>query len=223
MASSPERLRVAVFASGSGTNLQALLDHAVGDVPWRVELVVSDKVGARALDRGRAAGADAITIPAKDRDATEIAAETLAVLGEHRIDLILLAGYLRLVPAEVVAAYRGRILNVHPALLPSYGGPGMYGMRVHQAVIAAGCRVSGPSVHLVDEAYDRGRILAQWPVPVQPSDAPEDLAARVLLAEHRLYPRVVDHVCASIQRGEEPGPLPFDGSSFRIHQRKEER
>jgi folate-dependent phosphoribosylglycinamide formyltransferase PurN len=111
------------------------------------------------------------------------------LLGEHRVDLIVLAGYLRLVPRSVVAAHRGRIINVHPALLPAFGGTGMYGRRVHSAVIEHGASVSGATVHFVDEEYDRGPIIAQWPVPVLPDDTPETLAARVLRVEHLLLPR----------------------------------
>ena len=105
--------------------------------------------------------------------------------------LVVLAGYLKLVPPAVTRAFAGRIVNVHPALLPAFGGHGMYGLRVHAAVLAAGCTVTGVTVHLVDEQYDRGAILAQWPVPVLSGDTAESLAARVLLTEHRLLPRTV--------------------------------
>jgi folate-dependent phosphoribosylglycinamide formyltransferase PurN len=119
------------------------------------------------------------------------AAQWLAQLERHQIDLVVLAGYLKLVPAPVVARYRDRIVNIHPALLPAHGGRGMYGHRVHEAVLAAGDRESGATVHLVDEVYDRGAILAQSRVPVLPGDTPERLAARVLDVEHRLLPAVV--------------------------------
>ena len=105
--------------------------------------------------------------------------------------LAVLAGWLKLIPADVVRAWRGRMINIHPALLPSFGGPGMYGRRVHEAVIASGARVTGPTVHFVDEVYDHGAIIAQWPVPVLESDDPETLAARVLRVEHRVLPAVV--------------------------------
>jgi formyltetrahydrofolate-dependent phosphoribosylglycinamide formyltransferase len=114
-----------------------------------------------------------------------------SILREHRVDLIVLAGYLRLVPRSVIGAYRGRIINIHPALLPAFGGQGMYGKRVHAAVLASGRRESGCTVHLVDEEYDRGPILAQRRVPVLPDDTVESLAARVLEAEHQLLPAVV--------------------------------
>ena len=113
------------------------------------------------------------------------------VLREHGVELVVLAGYLKLVPADVVAAFPDRMINIHPALLPAFGGHGMYGPRVHQAVLASGATLSGATVHLVNAEYDRGPILAQWPVPVRPGDTAESLAARVLEVEHRLLPAVV--------------------------------
>jgi folate-dependent phosphoribosylglycinamide formyltransferase PurN len=107
------------------------------------------------------------------------------------VDLVVLAGYLKLVPADAVSAFDGRMINIHPALLPSFGGPGMYGIRVHRAVLASGATISGATVHLVNAEYDRGPIVAQWPVPVQPGDTPEALAARILEVEHLLLPAVV--------------------------------
>jgi len=181
-------LRVAVLASGAGTDLQSLLDAARDpEARFSVVLVVSNRPGAGALARGADAGAATAVIREDGADADRL----LALLAEHRADLVVLAGYLKLVPPPVVAAFAGRMINIHPALLPAFGGAGMYGRRVHEAVLAAGARVSGPTVHLVDERYDHGRILAQWPVPVLPDDTPERLAARVLDAEHRLLPAVV--------------------------------
>lgn len=127
----------------------------------------------------------------------------LAVLGASRADLLVLAGYIKLVPAEVVAAYQGRIINIHPALLPKYGGPGMYGRKVHEAVLAAGDRESGATVHLVTEQYDQGGILAQARVPVLPNDTAESLASRVLGVEHQLLPAAVLHAATN------GGPAPF--------------
>ena len=118
-------------------------------------------------------------------------AEWLDRLDRHRVDLLVLAGYLKLVPAAVITRYRHRIVNIHPALLPAFGGPGMYGRRVHEAVLRSGARESGATVHLVDEVYDRGEILAQRRVPVLPDDTPDRLAARVLEVEHRLLPAIV--------------------------------
>lgn len=183
--------RIAVFASGGGTNLQALVDHfhAAPDPVARVELVVASRPGIGALQRASAAGAEAWVLPGNGQDGE---AELLQRLHRDRIDRIVLAGYLRLVPPPVIAAFRGRILNIHPALLPSFGGRGMYGMRVHEAVLASGALLSGATVHRVDEEYDRGEILAQWPVPVLDGDTPQTLAARVLTVEHLLLPRVVE-------------------------------
>ncbi len=128
----------------------------------------------------------------------------LAALSAHRIDLVVLAGYLKLVPDTVIDRYRGSIINIHPALLPAFGGPGMYGRRVHEAVLASGSTVSGATVHLVDEVYDHGAVLAQARVPVLTGDTPDTLAARVLDAEHRLLPAVVLAAAAAGR----PVPLP---------------
>jgi len=187
------RARLAILASGGGSNLQAILDHlrSLGTAaPAEVALVISDRAAAGALDRARAAAIPAVHLPAK-------ASHTLAaVLEAQDITHIALAGYLRLVPAEVITAFSGRIVNVHPALLPAFGGPGMYGRHVHEAVLKAGARITGPTVHFVEAAYDTGAIIAQWPVPVHGNDTPETLAARVLMAEHFLYPQIVAALCA---------------------------
>lgn len=209
-------LAAAVFASGSGTNLQALLDHHATDPPWRVRLVVSNKEAAGALDRGASVGVPTEVIPVAGRVQREVADDTLSALRGLGIEVIFLAGYLKLIPAEVVESYRRRILNVHPALLPSFGGKGMYGIHVHRAVLASGARLSGPTVHYVDEEYDRGTIVAQWPVPVFPGDTPEALAARVLRVEHRLYPMAADHVCRALASNENPGPLVLPGDAFTL-------
>ena len=181
-------LRVAVLASGDGSNLQALLDAARDpESGFTIVLVISNRPDAGALARARRAGVPAATIDVEGRDAAGLA----ALLREARAGLVVLAGYLKLVPPGVVAAFADRMLNIHPALLPAFGGPGMYGRRVHEAVLASGARLSGPTVHLVDARYDQGRIVAQWPVPVAPGDDAQTLAGRVLEAEHRLLPAVV--------------------------------
>jgi phosphoribosylglycinamide formyltransferase 1 len=179
-------MKLAVCGSGRGSNLVALLESLRGSADAQVVLVLSNRPDTPALERAREFG-----VPAEALDDYRDGAEWLDRLERHRVDLVVLAGYLKLVPAEVIAAYRGRILNIHPALLPAFGGPGMYGHHVHQAVLASGAAVSGATVHLVDEQYDRGTILAQTRVPVLPDDSPETLAARVLEAEHRLLPAVV--------------------------------
>jgi formyltetrahydrofolate-dependent phosphoribosylglycinamide formyltransferase len=179
-------MRVAVLASGSGTNLQALLDACRPPAPATVVLAASNAPDAGSFARARKAGV-ATHVITDPHDGPAL----LAALRAHRVDLVVLAGYLKLVPREVVEAYDGRMINIHPALLPSFGGQGMYGIRVHQAVLASGATVSGPTVHLVNAEYDRGSILAQWPVPVLEGDTPESLRDRVLEAEHRLLPVVV--------------------------------
>ena len=196
-------LNVAVFASGGGTNFQALLDHQAEQDLWRVSLLVMNReAGAKA--RAEAAGVAARVVPTKDRAPDEVSADTLKALAEHDVDVILLSGYLRLLPAEVVAKYRGRILNIHPALLPEFGGEGMYGMNVHRAVVESDVGTSGATAHFVSDQYDEGAILGQWHVEVRPDDTPEELAARVLRVEHQLYPKAVDHLCAALLNGHEP-------------------
>lgn len=178
-------IRIAVFASGRGSNLEALLDALEGRRDVAVVLVASDRADAVALDRARARGVETAVVAPDD------AAALLAMLQGARLDWIVLAGYLKRVPDEIVRRYRNRILNIHPALLPAHGGKGMYGERVHAAVLKAGEKVSGASVHLVDEEYDRGPVVAQETVAVEPGDTPATLAARVLDVEHRLLPAVV--------------------------------
>ncbi len=188
------RTRIAAFVSGGGSNFVAVHEYqrtrgelAAGEVV----LVVSNKSGCSALARAIERGITSVVLAnAKDGDAL------LALLHEHRIDVLVLAGYLALVPSVVTRAYRGKIVNVHPSLLPAFGGPGMYGKHVHSAVLTTGARISGATVHFVDEVYDRGAIIAQWPVPVFEEDSPETLAARVLRVEHALLPRVVELLCA---------------------------
>ena len=197
-------IRCAVFASGGGTNFQALLDHQRGDGAWHIVLLVCDREDAGAIARAVEADVPVAVVRTSGREAEAIARETLDLLDRHRVDLILLAGYVKLIPADVVARYRRRMLNVHPALLPSFGGKGMFGKRVHAAVLASGARESGASVHFVDEEYDRGPVIARRRVPVLDGDTPESLAARVLEVEHQLYPAAVDHVCEALAAGREP-------------------
>lgn len=210
--------RIAVLASGGGSNLHALFEYldALGaTAPATVALVASDRVGSYALERARLRGVPAIHLPAGAPDGA-----LDALLAEHRIDLLVLAGYLRLVPAPVVRRFAGRLLNVHPSLLPAFGGHGMYGHRVHAAVIAAGARLSGATVHFVNEEFDRGAIIAQWPVPVPVGDTADALAARVLAVEHRIFPWCVAAVARGDVRldanGHVVGALPFDFPRFGV-------
>ena len=178
-------IRIAVLASGRGSNLEALLEELAARGDAEIVLVASDRAEAQALDRARAREVEVAVVTPADEDGL------LELLERARIDWLVLAGYLRRVPPRVVRRYRNRILNIHPALLPAHGGKGMYGERVHRAVLEAGEKTSGASVHLVDEEYDRGPVVAQAEVPVEPGDTPATLAARVLEAEHRLLPAVV--------------------------------
>jgi phosphoribosylglycinamide formyltransferase-1 len=200
-------LAAAVFASGSGSNFQALLDAESRGAPWRVRLLVTDRGDIGALERARRTGVESRVIPVSGRPSGEVGREMVAHLNEAGITVIFLAGYLRLIPGAVIDAFPRRILNVHPALLPAFGGKGMYGRRVHEAVLASGARESGPTVHFVDDRYDEGAILAQWPVPVHADDTPESLAARVLAVEHRLYPLAAARLCRALAAGVDPAPL----------------
>jgi len=192
-------MRVVVAASGRGSNLEALLRTLGPGAPARVVLVLSDRAAAGALTLARSQG-----VPTQTFTDPASPDEWLTALDRAQADLVVLAGYLKLVPAGVIERYRGRIINIHPALLPGFGGRGMYGRRVHEAVLASGARESGASVHLVDEVYDRGEVLARARVPVLPDDDPDRLAARVLEVEHRLLPAVV----LAAARAGRPVPLP---------------
>jgi formyltetrahydrofolate-dependent phosphoribosylglycinamide formyltransferase len=186
--------RIAVLASGGGSNLQALLDYLAARSEARageVALVASDRRDAGALERARACG-----VPQQALDIASRSTGLLPLLREYAIELVVLAGYRRFVPNDVTTAFRGQIVNVHPALLPAFGGPGMFGEHVHAAVIASGARLTGVTVHFVDEHYDHGPIIAQWPVPVLHDDTPKILGTRVLAVEHALYPRVVQAIAA---------------------------
>lgn len=186
-------MRLAVFASGGGTNFQAMLDAIDrDDLPADAALCVSDRADAGALDRARRHDVPTLVLDPNAFDTEAAYTEALlAALDAHGVTFVALAGYLRMIPAPVVEQFRDRMANIHPALLPAFGGKGMYGMRVHRAVVEHGVRWSGATVHLVDETYDTGPIVLQEPVPVYPDDTPEDLAQRVLAVEHRLYPEAL--------------------------------
>lgn len=190
--------RVAVAVSGRGSNLIALCDRLANDPDATVVLVLGDRPSP-AIDHASARG-----IPTHVLADKSDAAEWARVVDEARADLLVLAGYLTLVPTPVVQRYAGRMINIHPALLPAHGGHGMYGKRVHQAVLSAGDRESGATVHLVNEHYDRGHVLAQGRVAVEFGDTADTLAARVLAVEHRLLPAAVR---AAARAGR---PVPFE-------------
>ena len=184
MTTAPAPAPVAVLVSGSGTNLQALIDELPKAGAARVARVITNHAEAGALVRARRARIDAVVL-SNPKDQQEL---LQALAGA---ELVVLAGYLQYVPKPVVAKFRARMINIHPALLPAFGGKGMYGHRVHEAVLASGATITGATVHYVDEQYDHGPIIAQWPVPVRAGDTADTLAARVLKAEHVLLPRVV--------------------------------
>jgi len=186
-------LKIGILASGGGSNFQAILDAIRrGELDAEVVMVISNNSDSGALERARAAGLlwrhlSGLTHPAP-------AALDAAICDAMRAagaDIICLAGYMKKIGPATLAAYRDCILNIHPALLPKYGGEGCYGIHVHEKVIAADDKVSGATVHVVDAQYDHGRILEQIEVPVEPGDTPETLQQRVLKEEHKLYPRLL--------------------------------
>ncbi len=184
--------RIAVLVSGEGSNLQALIETVHGRDGIEIVGVVSSREGARGLERAEAAGIETAVFSLAEEPDRERRDGTLATwLEERGVELVVLAGFMELLTPAFIRRFAGRIVNVHPALLPAFGGKGMYGRRVHEAVLASGARESGATVHLVDEDYDRGAILGQARVPVRPTDDPDTLAARVLEVEHRLLPAAV--------------------------------
>ena len=187
-------LNIAVFGSGRGSNFQAILDaiNAGTILGAHLAVVVSNNSNAGILN---IAGMNAIPAVHVSRmqfkTEEEFVVRILDVLGAHGVNFIVLAGYMKRLPFRIIDAFRNRIINIHPALLPKFGGTGMYGIHVHEAVIAAGEPVTGATVHIVDEEYDRGPIVMQREVRVSPDDTPESLASKVLKLEHQLYPEAI--------------------------------
>ncbi len=189
MSREPIRIAVLVSGQGRGSNMQAIIDAcASGKINGKVALVLGVRDDAPAMERARAAGVEAVSISPKAAGTTQAYDEAVyEALAQRDIDLICLAGYMRILGSKVVDRWRNRILNVHPALIPSFCGKGMYGHHVHEAVLARGVKFTGVTVHLVDEEYDTGPIVLQSVVPVEEDDTPDTLAARVLVQEHRTY------------------------------------
>ncbi|MCK5241810.1 phosphoribosylglycinamide formyltransferase [bacterium] len=192
------KTRIAVMASGGGTNLQALLDA------WKsgqfsnaeITLVMSNKKEAKALERAKTLEVSTLFLDPKQYSKPEAYdAELAKRFMAEKIDLICLAGYIRILTPALVNKFPLKIMNIHPALLPGFGGEGMYGLHVHEAVIASGAKYSGCTVHFVDAGTDTGPIILQVVVPVLDHDTAESLAERILIEEHRLYPRAVDLFC----------------------------
>ncbi len=189
-------MRLGFLASHHGSNMQAVIDACKsGALQARPVLVISNNADSEALQRAVREGIPSYHLSAKTHPvAAELDRAILDALLEHRVELVILAGYMKKLGRKVLARFAGAILNIHPALLPKFGGPGMYGVHVHEAVLAAREIESGASVHLVDEDYDTGRLIAQARVPVLAGDTPQTLAARVLLQEHQLFPAVLQKI-----------------------------
>ena len=197
-----EKARIAVLVSGGGTNLQAILDAQASGVirSGEVVLVISDKRNAYALTRAARAGVEALTITKKDTGSQQaFEAAILKALAEHEIDLIVLAGFLAILSADFTSRYPKRILNIHPALIPSFCGKGYYGLKVHEAALKKGVKVTGATVHYVNEIPDGGEIIAQKAVEVLPGDTPQVLQRRVMeQAEWIILPDAIESVCKGI-------------------------
>jgi phosphoribosylglycinamide formyltransferase 1 len=196
------KLQLGILASHGGSNAQAIIDAcAQHRIDAEVRVLISNNSDSPALQRARRAGIPALHLSSEThRDSTALDAAILDALVSCGVNLVALAGYMKKLGPRTLKHFRGRIVNVHPALLPKFGGRGMYGMRVHEAVIAAGEKISGATIHLVDQDYDTGPILAQREVPVLPGDTSETLAARVLKVEHALYVETLARIASGAIR-----------------------
>ena len=190
------KLRLGFLASHGGSNVQAIVDACrAGELHAEPRVAISNNSGSEVLRRAAREGVPGFHLSSKTHPRpADLDAAIEGVLVDHGVELVVLAGYMRMLGPRVLGRYRGRVLNVHPALLPAYGGRGMYGERVHAAVLATGERVTGVTVHLVDEEYDQGPIVAQAEVPVLQRDTVESLQRRVLRREHTLYPETLQKI-----------------------------
>ena len=182
---------IAIFASGSGSNTENIIRYFRENEAIQVSLVLSNRSDAYVLERAHRLGVPCNVFPKEDWVAGD---EILAVLQEYHIDFVVLAGFLVRVPDLLLHAYPNKIINIHPALLPKFGGKGMYGNRVHEAVVAAGEKKSGITIHYINERYDEGNIVFQAVCPVLPTDSPEDVAKKVHALEYEHFPRVIERV-----------------------------
>ena len=182
---------IAIFASGNGTNAQNIISHFNGGNIASVKMVICNNPNAYVLQRASALGVSA-TVVDKAALTADNPSGLLALLHDNAIDYIVLAGYLQKIPAALTTEFSGRIINIHPALLPKFGGKGMYGMHVHKAVVDAGEKLSGITIHLVDAVYDNGKILFQAQCPLSPDDTPEDVAVKVQALEQQHYPAIIE-------------------------------
>ena len=185
--------KIGVMASGGGSNFKAIIDRiGEGDLEAQCKFLITNNGGCGAVAHAESYGIPVFHISGKTHpDAAAYEAAMLEVIDRYNIDLLILAGYMKALPVSMIKRLPERIMNIHPSLLPKYGGKGFWGIHVHEAVIAAHEKESGPTVHLVSEEIDKGRILAQTRVPVEEGDTPETLAARVLVQEHELYWRTI--------------------------------
>lgn len=187
--------RICVFASGRGSNLQAIINAIErNELKCRVVFVLSNNSDAKALEIARRKDIPVFHLSEKVFHKNTYEESMLDLLDQFKPDLIVLAGFMKLVPEIVIKKYRNRIINIHPALLPKYGGKGMYGMNVHRAVFEAGEKVSGVTVHLVNEKYDEGKILFQEQIDISDCKSPEEIAKKILEVEHRVYPEVIQKI-----------------------------
>jgi len=191
------RIGVLVGAKGRGSNLMAILNAiTAGRVSGQVAVVIGSLKGAPALDAASSAGVETVVVGTANRTDDEYGAVLLRAITKRDVDLIVLAGYMRRLPDALTTAFAGRIINIHPSLLPAFGGHGMYGRKVHEAVREAGVTESGCTVHVVDNEYDHGPVVAQRRVDVLADDSVDDIAARVLGAEHSLLVDVLADICS---------------------------
>lgn len=182
---------IAIFASGSGSNAENIANYFSKSNDVAISLIISNNPDAYVLERAKKMGIKSMVVTKKEFTAADGLIETLQ---EHNIDFIVLAGFLLLVPAKLIVAYPGRIVNIHPALLPKHGGKGMYGNHVHEAVVASGDTESGITIHLIDEHYDRGTTFFQAKCPVLPTDTPHDVAEKVHALEYEHFPRIIEEI-----------------------------
>ncbi len=194
--SNPRKIRLAIFGSGGGSNAEAIIQHFKGHSDIEVALIVSNRKNAFILERAKNHNIPRLKI---NRTAFYEEEEVILQLQSLRIDWIILAGFLWLIPKKLIDYFPSKIINIHPALLPKYGGPGMYGKHVHAAVHAAGEKESGMTVHYVNENYDEGAIIDQYTTDLEPTDSPEDIAAKVLKLEHAHYPEVIEQTIMNAQ------------------------
>ncbi len=181
--------RIAILASGSGTNAENLIRYFRTNQAGKVELVLTNKPGAGVIARAKSLRVDTVVF---DREQFYHSDEIAVLLQERKIDFVVLAGFLWLVPMHLLAAYEGKVINIHPALLPKYGGKGMYGSLVHEAIIASGDAQSGITIHYVNQAYDEGDVIFQASCSVDKDDTPESLASKIHSLEYTHFPLVVE-------------------------------